>query len=158
MTNTHRLTEADVALIVRRRTAGDDFGRIAEYLGAHYAQVRKAYEAHLAHLELPPKVVLRDRLIKGPLALAFLGMVREDPNLTFTDIGKKLEQHDHPPCDTIPHRTSIQSFLAREGWHPEEEPKAVSSASDHRKKLRNIGTRLSGAVKLQLWLPVSTRS
>ncbi|KAI3657842.1 hypothetical protein MP638_001680 [Amoeboaphelidium occidentale] len=133
MTNTHRLTEADVALIVRRRTAGDGFGRVAEYLGAHDDQVRKAYDAHLAHLELPPKVVQRHRLIKGPLALTILEIVREDPTVTFTDIGKKLEQHD-PPFETIPHRTSIQRFLAREVWHPEEEPKGVPSAFDNRKK------------------------
>jgi hypothetical protein len=84
-------------------------------------------------LELPPKAIQKHRLIKGPIALAILKIVQEDPTLTFTDIGTKLKQHD-PPFETIPHRTSIQRYLAREGWHFKEAPKVVPISSNNRMK------------------------
>ncbi|KAI3661919.1 hypothetical protein MP638_005960 [Amoeboaphelidium occidentale] len=99
MKDTHKLTDTDIATIVRRRTGGDTYSAIAKDLCANYDQ------------ELPPKVIQKHRLIKGPIALAILKIVQEDPTLTFTDIGKRLEEHD-PPFETIPHRTSIQCFLA----------------------------------------------
>jgi hypothetical protein len=65
--------------------------------------------------------------------LAKLKIVHEDPTLTFTNIGKKLKQHD-PPFETIPHGTSIQRYLAREGWHPKWTPKVVPISSNNRMK------------------------
>jgi hypothetical protein len=60
-------------------------------------------------LELPPKVIQKHPLIKGPIALAILKIVQEDPTLTFTNISKKLKQYD-PPFETIPHTTTIMRY------------------------------------------------
>jgi hypothetical protein len=57
--------------------------------------------------------------------LAILKIVQEDPTLTFTDIGKKLKQHD-PPFETIPHRTTIMRYLDIEGWNSKDAPMVVS--------------------------------
>jgi hypothetical protein len=64
MKNTHKLTDTSLATIVRRRTGGEIYGAIAKDLGANYGQVNKAYESYLFHLELPPKVIQKHRLIK----------------------------------------------------------------------------------------------
>jgi transposase len=133
MKDTHRLTEADIATIVRRRTAGVDFAEIAEGLSAKYEQVRQAYVSYIYHLQLPPKVIHKHRLIEGTLALAILSIVKEDPFLEFTKIAEKLKQHD-PPFETIPHRTSIQRYLARAGWNTKEAPKVVPVSANNRKK------------------------
>jgi hypothetical protein len=133
MKNTHKLTDTDIATIVRRSTGGDTFSAIAKDLGANYDQINKAYESYLFHLELPPKVIQKHRPIKGPIALAILKIVEEDPTLTFTDIGKKLKLHD-PPFETILHRTTIMRYSDIEGWHPKEAPKAVPISSNNRMK------------------------
>jgi hypothetical protein len=79
MKNTHKLTDTDIATIVRRRTGGDIYSAIAKDLGANYDQVNKAYKSYLFHLEIPAKVMQKHRLIKGPIALAILKIVQEDP-------------------------------------------------------------------------------
>jgi hypothetical protein len=89
--NTHKLIDTDIATIVRRRTGGDTYSATAKDLGANYDQVNKAYEFYLFHLELPPKVIQKHRLIKVPVASAILKIVQEDTTLTFTDIGKKFK-------------------------------------------------------------------
>jgi hypothetical protein len=65
MKNTHKLTDTDIATIVKRRTGGDIYSAIAKDLGANYDQVNKAYESYLFHLELSPKVIQKYWLIKG---------------------------------------------------------------------------------------------
>jgi hypothetical protein len=133
MKNTHKLTDTDIAKIVRRRTGGDTFSAIAKDLGANYDQARKACESYLFHLELPAKVIQKLRLIKGPVALAILKIVQEDPTLTFTDIGKQLKQND-TPFETIPHRTSIQCFLASRGCDAKKATKVEPVSLVNRKK------------------------
>jgi hypothetical protein len=130
MKNTHKLTDTDIATIVRRRTGGDTYSAIAKDLRANYDQVNKAYESYLVHLELPPTVIQKHRLIKCQIALAILKIVQEDPTLTFTDIGKKLKQYD-PPFETIPHRTTIMRYLAREDWHSKDAPRVVTISSNN---------------------------
>jgi hypothetical protein len=65
MKNTHKLTDTDIATIVKRRTGGDTYSSIAKDLGSNYDQVNKAYESYLFHLELPLKVIQKHRLIRG---------------------------------------------------------------------------------------------
>jgi hypothetical protein len=65
--------------------------------------------------------------------LAILKIVQEDPTLTFTDIGKKLKQHD-PPFETIPHRTTIMRYLDIEGWQIKYAPRVVPISSNNRMK------------------------
>jgi hypothetical protein len=131
--NTHKLIDTDIATIVWRRTGGYNNSATAKDLGANYDQVNKAFESYLFHLELRPKVIQKHRLIKGPVALAILKIVQEDLTLTLTNISKKLKQHD-PPFETIPQRTSIQRYLAREGWHSKDAPMIVPISSNNRMK------------------------
>jgi hypothetical protein len=79
MKNTHKLTDTDIATIVRKRTGGDTYSATVKDLGANYDQVNKAYQSYLFHLVLPLKEIQKHRLIKGPVALAILKIVQEDP-------------------------------------------------------------------------------
>ncbi|KAI3659464.1 hypothetical protein MP638_004526 [Amoeboaphelidium occidentale] len=92
----------------------------------------------MVHLQLPPKVVRRHRVIQGHMALAILDI-----------IANELKQHD-PPFETIPHRTSIQRYLAREGWHPKEAPKLVPISANNRKK-RLVFSEKHEDDDLQFW-------
>ncbi|KAI3655978.1 hypothetical protein MP638_006445 [Amoeboaphelidium occidentale] len=87
----------------------------------------------MVHLQLPPKVVRRHRVIQGYMALAILDIVKNNPFIQFQQIANELKHHD-PPFETIPQRTSIQRYLAREGWHPKEAPKVVPVSANNRKE------------------------
>jgi hypothetical protein len=133
MSTPHRLTQADIATIVRRRTAGGGYPEIAEGLSAHEDQARKANDSHMVHLQLPAKVIQKHRLIKGQISLAILDIVKNNPFIQFQQIANELKQHD-PPFETIPHGTSIQRYLAREGWHPKDTPRVAPISSNNRMK------------------------
>jgi transposase len=83
------------------------------------------------------------------MALAILDMVKNNPFIQFQQIANELKQHD-PPFETIPHRTSIQRYLAREGWHPKEAPKVVSISANNRKK-RLVFSEKHEDDNLQFW-------
>jgi hypothetical protein len=67
------------------------------------------------------------------MALAILDIVKNNPFIQFQQIANELKQH-FPPFETIPHGTSIQRYLAREGWQPKDTPRVVPISSNNRMK------------------------
>jgi hypothetical protein len=76
MTYGERLNETKIAIIVTIHQADVDFHDIAKCVDAHYDQVRKAYYRYIDNITLPPKINIRSRVIKGPLALAICNIAK----------------------------------------------------------------------------------